>query len=635
MQAREQVRRRLSDAVTKLEEPYRTTIWLRFFEDMPPRDVAAKMKVPVETVRTRTRRALEQLRQQLDEEYGDRRAWLAFAIPMARPAGIGLLTTAAGILMIHKTSIVLAAASLLLVALGTSSYLDSLEASPPIPEPPSTHKRVTLASPTQEPSANQQRLQLGASTTAAQATGPSGRVMTADHQPAPGLDYWLWRQPNPRQAWIPRQGSRLGHKDLVLGEPDGQCDTLGTWTAASPSNEELFGITVRSARHVFVSFSFAEHGHEVTLPEHSILRVRVEGAKPEDRWRLHAYPGLRDPEDLRDTMWASSYTLATQTASGRAIVHLQDQRASMRGHEIFETFVPRGQGFGVNVEGVGFAVVEDQLFVESPDVAVFHADSRLGVVEMKITREGKVAPVAGRINILHRASQFYTEHEFTAGQQSLSAALVPDRDYLCYVILHDGEQFERTLRISDSGQDLELTFERGTGRPRVELPLPEGVSDEIAAIVIEDREGNATRAVPTRSQFFSEEGAVYSFAISKAHVQLTFMPESWTRAYLCADDGRMWRIDRNTNAAVRIPSRKLPAQDLQTIRSKFGASPYGFFVFSMLWTDIHGKSMDIRLRRIRFDPATTVMPQWPLQKTQGFDQRFAIYLARERIALPF
>src|SRR5688500_10960075 len=39
-------------AVLALEEPYRSVVLLRFFEDLPPRKIAARLQVPVETVRT-------------------------------------------------------------------------------------------------------------------------------------------------------------------------------------------------------------------------------------------------------------------------------------------------------------------------------------------------------------------------------------------------------------------------------------------------------------------------------------------------------------------------------------------------------------------------------------------------------
>lgn len=83
--ARGEQHRRVVTAVMALDEPYRGTVLLRFFEELPPREVAARMEVPVETVRTRTRRALALLRTRLDdEEGGDRRRWIAALAPLVR-----------------------------------------------------------------------------------------------------------------------------------------------------------------------------------------------------------------------------------------------------------------------------------------------------------------------------------------------------------------------------------------------------------------------------------------------------------------------------------------------------------------------------------------------------------------------
>ncbi len=53
--AQAEVCRQLIDAITRLPEPYRSTIWFRYYEDLPPRDIAERMDVPVDTVRTRVR----------------------------------------------------------------------------------------------------------------------------------------------------------------------------------------------------------------------------------------------------------------------------------------------------------------------------------------------------------------------------------------------------------------------------------------------------------------------------------------------------------------------------------------------------------------------------------------------------
>lgn len=69
------VQRSVLDAVLALQEPYRATVLLRFFEELPPRDIATRMGVPVATVHTRLQRAFVQLRRRLDTQFGDRKAW--------------------------------------------------------------------------------------------------------------------------------------------------------------------------------------------------------------------------------------------------------------------------------------------------------------------------------------------------------------------------------------------------------------------------------------------------------------------------------------------------------------------------------------------------------------------------------
>src|SRR5688572_26527451 len=77
---REAARARVVAAVLALEEPYRGTVLLRYFENLPPRAIARRHVVPVETVRTRLKRALEMLRVRLDGEFGARRAWLLLLV---------------------------------------------------------------------------------------------------------------------------------------------------------------------------------------------------------------------------------------------------------------------------------------------------------------------------------------------------------------------------------------------------------------------------------------------------------------------------------------------------------------------------------------------------------------------------
>lgn len=85
---------RVVDAVVALPEPYRATVLMRYFEDLSSAQIARRLGVPSATVRTRLRRALEQLRTQLDADMGtSRRSWSLGLLPLAMAGeGTGLLS---------------------------------------------------------------------------------------------------------------------------------------------------------------------------------------------------------------------------------------------------------------------------------------------------------------------------------------------------------------------------------------------------------------------------------------------------------------------------------------------------------------------------------------------------------------
>jgi RNA polymerase sigma-70 factor (ECF subfamily) len=89
--ARAEQRRQVVDAVAALSEPYRTAILLRYFEGEPPRAIARRLDVPLDTVNTRLRRGRAMLRERLDAEHGgDRRRWMLALVPIcATRAGAG------------------------------------------------------------------------------------------------------------------------------------------------------------------------------------------------------------------------------------------------------------------------------------------------------------------------------------------------------------------------------------------------------------------------------------------------------------------------------------------------------------------------------------------------------------------
>jgi RNA polymerase sigma-70 factor (ECF subfamily) len=89
--------RMVVDAVLALEEPLRSTVVLRYYEDLPPRRIAEIQQVPVATVRSRLRRAVTRMRLSFDEVYGgDRRAWCLALMPLLLAPGQAAAASGAG-----------------------------------------------------------------------------------------------------------------------------------------------------------------------------------------------------------------------------------------------------------------------------------------------------------------------------------------------------------------------------------------------------------------------------------------------------------------------------------------------------------------------------------------------------------
>ena len=78
-----ELQQRLVGCVLELDEPLRSTVVLRFFDELRTETIAQKHGVAITTVRARLQRAFTKLRNRLDDHHGgDRRAWLSIIAPV-------------------------------------------------------------------------------------------------------------------------------------------------------------------------------------------------------------------------------------------------------------------------------------------------------------------------------------------------------------------------------------------------------------------------------------------------------------------------------------------------------------------------------------------------------------------------
>ncbi len=126
--ARAEAQRTLMAEVLALDEPYRSTLLLRFFEGLAPREIARRTATKVATVQSRLTRALQILRARLDVAHG-RQRWLSALAPLL-PAAWWPVATTTAISMKTKT-LVVAASVAVAVSFGvyaTSGRADAVEA---------------------------------------------------------------------------------------------------------------------------------------------------------------------------------------------------------------------------------------------------------------------------------------------------------------------------------------------------------------------------------------------------------------------------------------------------------------------------------------------------------------------------
>ncbi len=232
----------LVEALMRLEEPHRSTLLLRYMEELSTNEIAARLQVPSSTVRNRVRRALIRLRQDLEFRYGHSdRTFSLSLIPLALPhrsleatalsSGVTSGFTGA-ISMIFSSKISL----LVFLLLGGGAFLVNLSASTPDAPPNKPQAYVAHLDDPEENSESPEPTLLAQTPIDPKMPEQSnltrvrhlvsGQVLDVDGKPIPGAKVFVGSYPNP-----------------FTGKPDGDRVGIG---AAETKDGTIFGKTLET-----------------------------------------------------------------------------------------------------------------------------------------------------------------------------------------------------------------------------------------------------------------------------------------------------------------------------------------------------------------------------------------------------
>ncbi|MDP1921690.1 MAG: sigma-70 family RNA polymerase sigma factor [Myxococcales bacterium] len=241
---RVQVQHLLVELVLGLDEPFRQTLLLRFFEGKSSAEIAEASGVPAGTVRWRLKEGLERVRTALDaRHHGDRKAWLLTCAPLLLPPA-GPWLTAGVALMEKKVRVAIVVVIVLLVGLlagwsfSERPGADARATTPPVERvaAPSSSVPVATAVPSvvrvepaiAAPSASPLPSTLAAPVVDASPVAPvshlSAPAITAPSTPSGGIDGGV-RYP------LDKEGIRAAVKSAI---PDVK-DCYESWLAMNPA----------------------------------------------------------------------------------------------------------------------------------------------------------------------------------------------------------------------------------------------------------------------------------------------------------------------------------------------------------------------------------------------------------------
>lgn len=239
---RAELQRRVVGELLAMADPQRATLLLRFFEGLDAAEIARREGVPVETVRTRIKRALEQLRRRLVEGDPERRELSRALAPLLGPA----LTLAKGAAVSGTMKAAIAAVCVAAASLGVVEFERHRSSAPQLVNAGSTHDpeaarvlETPVVAAREAAPAPAASVSTAAPPSAADAV--AGIVVDESGAPVAGARVFLGREVDEWFNWKIRFFERLGELEAAA--------------AADPDTQRFHGVSGPDGRFRFEKLS--------------------------------------------------------------------------------------------------------------------------------------------------------------------------------------------------------------------------------------------------------------------------------------------------------------------------------------------------------------------------------------------
>lgn len=611
--AREQLRRRVADAVLALAEPYRTTVWLRWFQGMTTADVAAHEGVPVATIRSRLQRAQAQLRQRLDAEFGDRR-W-ALLVAWRWPAMSAVLPAVSGVSLMTKKLLLLGAAVVLLVGpfavpwllRGSSPAVGTVSGAVPVSAPLAT-TAADASAPAPAP-----RTESPVAPPAGAPALATVQLVHADGRAAAGFDVHWWPAAG-RPGWTERVDPAVVRPGWPAGMgpgrwsdpwPDGELRSGPDGRVPVPAGAVPAAVSIRLNDGLAFSIDWSPRA-TIELPPLECLHLALRGAPAGSRWRGGCFGAWREDGEPVHGYLCENVT----TGSGPGVLRWDRIPFAGDAEQALAVVVVAGHPCAIEAEGIGFLVEPPVAYAVAKAAVTFACGERVPQLLVRVVApDGSDVVCSGQV--WSGDSMVQTE-ALVAGQASLDRR-DDRRDSKVQCLLDDGSWLTADVPAADARLDVRVPLSMAQVVPPLRVSVDGGFGAAPEAVWI-DVGGTFVRASRPEYGVASDGGGVF---LAGRDLLLNCQSAAWRGGLLVTGEGRVARWPR-PDSGNEVRAEWLPAAprtiDLPALSHEFGDLPAFAIVLELEAIRADGTSQWLPLRRYRrllADDHPQALAPWP------------------------